>query len=53
MVDSGSKNMEISVMKYGEPVDMISEDQIQAVIDEIEKEQEEAKKTSSTGETES
>ena len=40
-------------MKYGEPVDMISEDQIQAVIDEIEKEQEEAKKTSSTGETES
>lgn len=44
VVDSGSKNMEIAVMKYDQPVDMITEEQIQGVIDEIEKEQEEAKR---------
>merc|ERR1719231_2076889 len=44
VVDSGSKNMEIAVMKLDQPVDMIGEDKIQVVIDEIEKEQEEAKK---------
>lgn len=48
VVDSGSKNMEVAVMKYDEPVNMITEEQIQGVIDDIEKEQEEAKRGSST-----
>jgi len=44
VVDSGSKNMEISVMRCDEKVHMVTEDEIQVIIDEIEREQEEAKK---------
>jgi 20S proteasome subunit alpha 4 len=43
VVDSGSKNMEIAVMRHGAPVDMLDEGQIQTVITEIEREIEEAK----------
>lgn len=46
VVDSGSKNMEIAVMRFGEKVDMLDETQIQTVITEIEKEIEEAKQGS-------
>lgn len=45
VVDSGSKNMEVAVMKFKEPVHMVTEDQLQAIISDIEKEQEEAKKS--------
>lgn len=45
VVDSGSKNMEVSVMKFGETVRMIPETELQTIITEIEKEQEEAKKS--------
>lgn len=37
--------MEVAVMKYGEPVRMLPEADLQTIITEIEKEQEEAKKS--------
>lgn len=43
VVDSGSKNMEIAVMRRGEAVSMVSEEQLQAIITDIEREAEEAK----------
>jgi len=43
VVDSGSKNMEVVVMRYGQPMDFMEESAIQAVIENIEKEQEEKK----------
>lgn len=45
VVDSGSKNMEVAVMKYGEKVEMIPEERLQEIITIIEREQEEAKKS--------
>lgn len=45
VVDSGAKNMEIAVLKFGEPVKMLAEEQLQSIINDIEKEKEEAKKT--------
>ena len=45
VVDSGSKNMEVAVMKFQQPVKTIPEDELLAVITEIEKEIEESKKT--------
>jgi len=39
------KNMEVAVMKYGSPVEMIPEEQLQVVITDIEREQEDAKKS--------
>jgi 20S proteasome subunit alpha 4 len=44
VVDSGSKNMEIAVIKNNEAVNMIKEEQLKAIISDIEREQEEAKK---------
>ena len=44
VVDSGSKNMEVALLKYGEPVKMVTEEELQTIISEIEREQEEAKK---------
>ena len=43
VVDSGAKNMEIAVMRKGEAVFFVKDEQLTAVIEEIEKEQEEAK----------
>eukprot|EP01038_Epipyxis_sp_PR26KG_P012399 gene12399-16631_t len=45
VVDSGSKNMEIALMRRGDPMILVSEEQLQAVITDIEREQEEAKKS--------
>ena len=45
VVDSGSKNMEVALLQYGEAVKMIPEEQLQSIISDIEKEQEEAKKS--------
>jgi 20S proteasome subunit alpha 4 len=44
VVDSGSKNMELAVSKYGESVRILKEEELEAVISDIEREQEEAKK---------
>lgn len=44
VVDSGSKNMELAVSRYGEPVRMLTEAELEAIIADIEREQEEAKK---------
>ena len=50
VVDSGAKNMEIAIMRKGEPMVILPEDKLTAVIEEIEKEQEEAKaKTTAAG----
>jgi 20S proteasome subunit alpha 4 len=46
VVDSGAKNMEVAVLRYGVPVNMITEAELQAAISDIEREQEEAKKSS-------
>ena len=46
VVDSGAKNMEVAVLRYGVPVNMITEAELQATISDIEREQEEAKKSS-------
>jgi len=43
VVDSGSKNMEVAISRRGKPVFMKPEDELQAVISDIEKEVEEAK----------
>lgn len=63
VVDSGSKNMEVAVMKFQSPVavsaccyshrlfltvqkhQMLTEEQLQTIISDIEREQEEAKKS--------
>ena len=44
VVDSGSKNMEIAIMRRGSTVHTLPEEKLQEIITEIEKEQEEAKK---------
>lgn len=43
VVDSGSKNMEVAVMRKGQEVSMVSDEKLEAVIKDIEREQEEAK----------
>jgi len=45
VVDSGAKNMEVAVLKSGSKVSMVPESELQSIIDEIEREQEEAKKS--------
>lgn len=44
VVDSGSKNMEVAVQRYKEPVRMLTEAELEVIIADIEREQEEAKK---------
>ena len=43
VVDSGSKNMEICVVRNGELMQIVPEESVEIIIKEIEKEQEEAK----------
>jgi 20S proteasome subunit alpha 4 len=45
VVDSGSKNMEVAVMTQGVKMRMLTEVELQAIITDIEREQEEAKKS--------
>ena len=45
VVDSGAKNMEVAILRFGETVSMIPESDLQTVISDIEREQEEAKKS--------
>jgi 20S proteasome subunit alpha 4 len=44
VVDSGSKNMEVAVIRFGNPVRMLPEEELQTIITDIEREQEEAKR---------
>ncbi len=44
VVDSGSKNMELAVSRYGEPVRILKEEELEVIITDIEREIEEAKK---------
>jgi 20S proteasome subunit alpha 4 len=44
VVDSGSKNMEVAVSRCGVPVRMLTEAELEAIIADIEREQEEARK---------
>ena len=44
VVDSGAKNMEIAILRPGAAVSMIPEAELQNIITDIEREQEEAKK---------
>jgi 20S proteasome subunit alpha 4 len=43
VVDSGAKNMEIAIMRFNQPVNMVKESDLEAIIADIEKEAEEAK----------
>lgn len=47
VVDSGSKNMEVAVMRHNQPMLMIPEADLQTIISDIEREQEESKKAAS------
>ena len=51
VVDSGSKNMEVAVMRKGQEVSMVSDEKLEAVIKDIEREQEEAKAKSQSDAT--
>lgn len=44
VVDSGSKNMELAVSRYGEKVRILKEEELEVIIADIEREIEEAKK---------
>ena len=44
VVDSGSKNMELAVSRYGQPVRILKEEELEVIIADIEREIEEAKK---------
>jgi 20S proteasome subunit alpha 4 len=46
VVDSGSKNMEVAVLRRNEPVVMMLEEELAAIIVDIEREIEEAKQKS-------
>jgi 20S proteasome subunit alpha 4 len=46
VVDSGSKNMELAVSRYGQPMRLLKEEEVQEFIADIEREIEEAKKSS-------
>jgi 20S proteasome subunit alpha 4 len=43
VVDSGSKNMEVAIMRHGQTVSIVTEDDLEAIIKDIEKEAEDAK----------
>ena len=43
VVDSGAKNMEIAVIRRDQALQIVPEEQVQAIITDIEREQEEAK----------
>ncbi|CAM9556346.1 unnamed protein product [Hapterophycus canaliculatus] len=43
VVDSGAKNMEIAIVRFGQPNEMMTEEMMQAVAAELEAEAEEAK----------
>lgn len=45
VVDSGSKNIEVAIMRRGETVHMVTEEALEEVIADIEKEQEDSKKS--------
>jgi 20S proteasome subunit alpha 4 len=45
VVDSGSKNMEVAVITYGNPMRLLPEEELQGIISDIEREQEEAKRS--------
>jgi 20S proteasome subunit alpha 4 len=45
VVDSGAKNMEIAVVLQNQALKTITEDVVQTIITDIEREQEEAKRT--------
>jgi 20S proteasome subunit alpha 4 len=45
VVDSGSKNMEVAILKVGQPMKVLPEEELQAIISDIEREVEEAKKS--------
>ena len=45
VVDSGAKNMELAVSKHGVPMRLLTEAELEVVIADIEREQEEAKKS--------
>jgi len=45
VVDSGSKNMEVAMITFGNPVRLLPEEELQTIIGDIEREQEEAKKS--------
>eukprot|EP00903_Cladosiphon_okamuranus_P010808 g10211.t1 len=47
VVDSGAKNMEIAIVRFGKPNEMMTEEMMQAVAAELEAEAEEAKEASS------
>lgn len=47
VVDAGSKNMEIAIMRVGAAVHTLPEADLQVIITEIEREKEEAKKAAS------
>lgn len=53
VVDSGSKNMDVAIIKAGQPMALMKEEALSALIVEIEKEQEEAKKASAAQTSES
>lgn len=44
VVDSGSKNMEVAISRYGVPMRLLSEQELEAIIADIEREAEEAKR---------
>ena len=46
VVDSGAKNMELAVSRYGVPMRLVPEAELEVIIADIEREQEEAKKKS-------
>lgn len=45
VVDSGSKNMEVAVITADNPVRILPEEELQTIITDIEREQEEAKRS--------
>lgn len=44
VVDSGAKNMEICILRFNQKNELVPDETLQTIIDEIEREQEEAKK---------
>lgn len=48
VVDSGSKNMELIVVRRGVPAETLTDEIVQGVVDEVEAEKEEAKNSGNT-----
>ena len=44
VVESGSKNIEVVLIRHGQPLEYMADDKVKAYVDEIEKEKEEAQK---------